>query len=67
MRIILKSYVQGDERTTRKFLWYPKTLVSGGLEDTRWLEWANVVQRYDMGYGYQYRWKDKRYEDHGEK
>ena len=66
MRIISKETC-GDERIVRRFLWYPKTLVSRGVQDTRWLEWANIKQAYVMGFGYQYRWEDKRYEDHGEK
>jgi hypothetical protein len=36
----------GEERTCERFLWWPLTLDG----ETRWLEWADVVERYDLGW-----------------
>ncbi len=45
----------GDTRIIKKFLLLPKTIGN----QTRWLEWANIVQKY----AYYERWYDYRWLD----
>ena len=36
----------GDIKIFRHFLWFPKTLDGKDGEETRWLEFANVLYKY---------------------
>lgn len=40
----------GDKRVVRKFLWFPKSL----LNETRWLEFAYIEERYEESYSISY-------------
>jgi len=40
----------GDRRVVRKFLWFPKSL----LDETRWLEFAYIEERFEDGFGFSY-------------
>ena len=47
----------GDTRAKVKFLWLPKRI--GKV--TRWLEFAEWEDRYEGGYGYDDKWKSKKW------
>ena len=46
MRTIKKVPANGDIRTRMFFAWFPVTIVYDGQEETRWLEYITVVERF---------------------
>jgi hypothetical protein len=54
MKIV--SYARGDRRKRSGFLFIPRTVYmcrNGGRDETRWLEWATWIERFDGAFGWE--------------
>ena len=71
-----REYNQGDTRTKRRFLFFPKCLpadeMSSDMDEWRWLEMATIKQicvnvawkqrKLRTGYYYKFYWRDSNWE-----
>lgn len=63
MKTIRKVSQCEDVRTRRVFLWIPKTEYRITSQETRWLEWATITERYTDHYDMAPTWEFIRFEE----